>query len=372
METKKAYTHRFLARVVLEAETPLFIGSGETSLTTDAIVQRDIHGFPMIPGTSLTGVLRHALEDDENDITKWNSFFGYQAPRGKKGLGSQIKISSAYMILESGKVAEGLTPNFDTKNYVKFFQNLPVRQHVRITHKGVADVDNNGLFDNEVVYRGGKFLFEIELKGTEEDKPLWDEFINELKSPLFRVGQGTRKGYGHMEVSDLKSKVFDIREQADFEAYLSYNPSLNASNSILKSDNDSHKGDKGFIRYKLELKPESFFIFSAGYGDEEVDNIPVTESILEYKNSKLDLSEEKGLIPASSIKGALRHRTAFHYNKLLKKYADNITDDKYLELLKANNDAVYELFGAEVGVADRGNKENENYKSIVAGELLIK
>jgi len=376
METKKVYTHRYLARVVLEAETPLFIGSGETSLTTDAIVQKDIHGFPMIPGTSLTGVLRHALEDNESngsDNTKWNSFFGYQAPRGKKGLGSQIKISSAYLILENGKVAEGLSPDFDIENYIKFFQNLPVRQHVKITDKGVANTEKKGLFDNEVVYRGGKFLFEIELKGTEEDKHLWDEFINELKSPLFRIGQGTRNGYGHMEVSDLKSKVFDIREQADFEAYLNHNPSLNVINNVLEDEKNSYKGERKYIEYKLELKPESFFIFSAGYGDEEVDNIPVTEEIIEYENNKLKLTEQKGLIPGSSIKGALRHRTAFHYNKLLGKYADNITDNKYLELLKTNNDAVYELFGAEVSVANIGDEEDEYYKELSGhrGKVII-
>jgi hypothetical protein len=45
------YTHRYIARVVLEAETPLFVGSGEASLLTDALVQKDIHGFPMISGT---------------------------------------------------------------------------------------------------------------------------------------------------------------------------------------------------------------------------------------------------------------------------------------------------------------------------------
>ena len=72
------YTDRYLARVVLEAETPLFVGSGESSLLKDALVQKDMHGFPMMPGTSLTGVLRHALEDSGNDRKKWRSFFGYQ------------------------------------------------------------------------------------------------------------------------------------------------------------------------------------------------------------------------------------------------------------------------------------------------------
>jgi hypothetical protein len=46
---------------------------------------------------------------------------------------------------------------------------------------------------------------------------------------------------------------------------------------------------------------------------------------------------------------------------------DNITDEKYLELLKTNNDAVYELFGAKVGVANRGNEEDEYYYKELSG-----
>ena len=354
------YTHRYIARVVLKAETPLFVGSGETSLITDALVQKDIHGFPMILGTSLTGVLRHTLEDNTSTKGKWNSFLGYQADKGKKGLGSQVKISSAYLILKDGKVAEGLELNESLSEKLKYFQSLPVRQHVKMTDKGVADTDKKGLFDNEVVYRGGKFLFEIELKGTDKDKELWNKFLQALNSPLFRVGQGTRNGYGKLKVEHIESKIFDLQKDDDFEEYLNYNPSLNADNKLKPLTLKNENAD--LINYKLVLKPESFFIFSAGFGDEEVDNIPVTEQVLEYENEDLDLKDPKGLIPASSIKGALRHRTAFHYNKIKKKFADNITDKKYLELLDVYNEAVNELFGAEVGVENIGKKGDENYK----------
>ena len=67
--------HRYIARVVLEAETPLFVGSGETSLLKDALVQKDNHGFPMIQGTSLTGVLRHGIEDASKKIKKNGNHF---------------------------------------------------------------------------------------------------------------------------------------------------------------------------------------------------------------------------------------------------------------------------------------------------------
>ena len=352
MSDKMIYTHRYIARVVLQAETPLFVGSGETSLLKDALVHRDTHDFPMIQGPSLAGVLRHSLEDglSEKD-EKWNSFFGYQSTQGNKGLGSQVKISSAYLVLENGKVAEGLNPNFDVSEYKKFFENLPSRQHVRINEKGVAQ--KNALFDNEVVYKGCRFLFEVELKGTEKDKDLWNEFLNQLKSPLFRIGQGTRNGYGNLSVIEFKTKVFDL-ENGDFDAYLNFDNSLNAKNDCLH-DFDLIKKDD-LIHYKLVLKPENFFMFGAGYGDSEVDNVPVTEDVISYDaNNTLQKPQKQTLIPASSIKGALSHRTAFHYNKLngLKAELFKNQFDKIAKIYTGiNNLAVSELFGAQEGAEE--------------------
>jgi CRISPR/Cas system CMR subunit Cmr4 (Cas7 group RAMP superfamily) len=353
------YTHRYIARVILEAETPLFVGSGESSLLKDAPVQRDIHGFPMIQGTSLAGVLRHSLEDFEQDNEKWNSFFGYQSTKGKEGLGSKVKISSAHLVLKDGKVAEGLTISQDLKVFQKnHFENLPSRQHVRITDKGVADTNKAGLFDNEVVYKGCRFMFEIELKGTNTDQDLWHAMLCKLKSPLFRIGQGTRKGYGNLSVISCKTKEFDLTTPSDFTAYLNFDNSLNTSNDCLQEFTDFKNGER-LLHYKLVLKPESFFMFGAGFGDNEVDNIPVTEDVVFYEKGNIQAPTNQTLIPASSIKGALSHRTAFHYNRKIQRFADKYANEiksntkTLIEFVETYNDAVYELFGAEEGPKNR-------------------
>ena len=100
------HTHRYIARFKLEADTPLFVGSGQASLLKDAMVQKDSNGMPMINGTTLAGVLRHSLE--KND---WiDRIFGFA--EGDKGTGSQLKVSSAYMILENDIVSVGLIPSW--------------------------------------------------------------------------------------------------------------------------------------------------------------------------------------------------------------------------------------------------------------------
>ncbi|MGB2553898.1 hypothetical protein ACPF04_12160, partial [Campylobacter sp. MOP51] len=61
--------------------------------------------------------------------------------------------------------------------------------------------------------------------------------------------------------------------------------------------------------------PDNFFIFGSGVGDEESDQTPALEKTIDYE--KMALSDEKVVVPASSVKGALSHRTAFHYNKFM-------------------------------------------------------
>ena len=364
--------YRYLARVVIEAETPLFVGSGESSLLKDALVQRDNHGFPMIQGTSLTGVLRHAIEDASGvDKTDWQSFFGYQGNK-KEGEGSQLKVSSAYLILQNGKIAEALKINEDQKEFVSTFENLPVRQHVRITDKGVAK--EHGLFDNEVVYKGTRFLFEMELKGDSSDSNKWNKLISELQSQKFRIGQGTRNGYGDLSVRTIEQREFNLEDEKEFEEYLNLDPSLNADNSSLKKENATDdKAD--YTHYKLELKPDDFFIFSAGYGDDEVDNIPITEQVITYDNNDSIKKPDKNgltLIPASSIKGALSHRTAFHYNKLSNIYADKFDKDSFKVIAEiytgTNNRAVSELFGAEEGVEETKAFEHHSVEQYAIGQ----
>lgn len=54
-------TYRLLTRIVLQAETPLAIGSGNKNIKTDATVVRDVNFLPYIPATTLAGLIRHTL-----------------------------------------------------------------------------------------------------------------------------------------------------------------------------------------------------------------------------------------------------------------------------------------------------------------------
>jgi CRISPR/Cas system CSM-associated protein Csm3 (group 7 of RAMP superfamily) len=371
-----SYSHRYIARIQLEAQTPLFVGSGESSLLVDSIVQKDHFGLPIIQGSSLAGVLRHALLDrydfdkefdqfKEEVLNLWGTqFYGdskenfdkFKLSKGvkkddiTKGFGSRIKISSAKFLVNENKVIEQFDDlnGPEIENILVRFENLPTRQHVRITDKGVADSKNNGLFNNEIVYAGARFLFEIELIGTKNDKNSWDELLETIHSPQFRIGQGTRKGYGDFKVSSIKTRIYDLNKEADFDDYLAFDVSYNAKNegfNGFKSENSTK-----LTSYQLVLKPDRFFIFSEGSGDEEVDNKPLMEDKIVYEDGKIKFKKFT-VIPASSIKGAIAHRTAFHFNKKMKRWAGKGEATTY-----EDNEAVIALFGKKAGIEEKQEK----------------
>lgn len=59
------YNKIYVARIIVEADTPLFVGSGEVGLLSDMQVQRDHLGLPMIMGTTLAGVLRNEFQSNK-------------------------------------------------------------------------------------------------------------------------------------------------------------------------------------------------------------------------------------------------------------------------------------------------------------------
>ena len=311
------YTYRHIARIVIEAETPIAVGSGGSDILTDSPVVRDVNGLPFIPGSSLAGVLRHALgiADDEKGI------FGHHDEKG--GEGSRLSVTDAVMIGAEGKAMDGLQPGIDrTDVFYKHFVDLPIRQHVKIGDKGTAK--DGGKFDNEVVLRGTRFVFEMELVSDTADEPMFSNALRQLQDTAFRVGSGTRCGLGKVKVVSLKRRVLNLSIRKDLDAYLRKSSCLADSFDGAEEAVSCPVADSAWEKYVLKLKPLDFFSFGSGHGDDDVDDVPATESVVAWNDDGKPMVETgKTLIPATSVKGALAHRTAYHYNKLRGLFAGN-------------------------------------------------
>lgn len=346
MNKTESLNYRYLARIIIEAATPIVVKSGEKNILTDGVVLRDVNGMPYIPGTSIAGVMRHAWEDAKMDVEK---IFGFQ--KKKDGEGSKVIFTEARILDSEGKVVDGLQQVSDS--LLLEYKNLPIRQHVRMTHKGVAA--DKGKFDEEIVYAGTRFCFEMEMLGKESDSENFDKLLGILHNQTFRLGSGTRKGFGEIKLVSIWKKSLNIEDAEDLDLYLSKSSNLEESCHWFGDEDkmECTANSNGWTKYELCLTPENFFLFGSGYGDDEADMTPVKEKKVNWENGIGQLSEYSYLVPATSLKGAIAHRVAFHCNRLQKKYADLLSENERESCVGKNNEAVRLLFGSE------GNEKGE-------------
>ena len=321
----------FIAHITFEAKTALKIGSKNADFLQDSPIQKDWNGLPMILGTSLTGVLRKEFEDE---IAK-NIF-------GTGDLGSKTIISNALILNEKKEVTESLLLDSKKSDFLQKFIVLPIREHNAMNDKGVTI--KNAKFDEEVIYKGTRFKFSIEMiNETQEDKNNFFHLLDLLSQNSFRIGAGSSKGFGQIKVIEITYDEFDLNSDKYIKLTSSLNTTLSKTYEIKEFD------DKKYTKYELKLTPDDFFMFGSGFMDDEANMTPVYEKIIDYK--KQDLSEEKILIPASSVKGAISHRTTYYYNLLNNKFINK----------GGNADIVESIFGAK--------KDNE--KDSFKGNILI-
>ncbi len=356
--TMKFYPVRHVARIVIEAATPLAVGSGAKSFETDSEVALDVNDLPFISGSTLAGVLRHAagaranLNKKDKELAEGDLYKLWGYGMDDKGRGSQIIFSDARILGSDGKPVDGLQTDLDDSYYKALRRALPIRQHVRIGYKGTAE--KGGKFDNRIVFQGARFCFEIEVQShtADEQNTAIDDVINLLRRAEIRFGSGTRNGYGEVKLVSASSRTYDLAQPADLAAYESLSSGLQTSipggKTISELSTVSASGK--YEDLSLSITPRDFFLFGSGEADlsGESDMSPCVESVISWSNGKPTIvtgDKKRIVVPATSVKGALAHRTAFYYNKAQGIFADGM-DDK---ALKANsgqgNKAVQNLFG---------------------------
>lgn len=355
----KKYNYRHLVRFVIEAVSPISVGTGIKDFITDAPVLKDINSLPYIPGTSIAGVVRHTIGEE-----KAKRFFGYNdRKKTENSLGSEIIFSHAQMIGKDGFVIEGLKDiDYNDNEFYSYFKNLPIRQHNSIDAKGT--VKEGGKFDEQVVYKGTRFCFEIEKVSTEEKDEKLEDVIKTLFASDLRIGGGTRTGFGEVKVISCHHVCLNLTIPEDLIRYLQKSSSLNEQ-KFWKDENKIEKpGNTTSNRwnvYELTLKPDDFFLFGSGFGNENADMTPVKESVIVWDNDMPMFRNNYVLIPATSVKGAISHRVAYHYNRLTGIYADEIPKEEYKNHVGSKNAAVSALFG----------NESENPEEITRGNVVL-
>lgn len=358
------YTHRFFARFIIEAQTPLAVGSGEKDIITDALVATDVNGLPYIPGTAIAGVVRNMLKQEGVDT---DNYFGFQ--NENHGEGSQIIFTEAKILNSKGVVMDGMKLNACSDSLLEHYKSLPIRQHARIDEKGVAV--KAGKFDEQVVFAGSRFCFELEMVSDGENYSDFEKVMNQFQSQTFRIGSGTRCGFGEVKVIDILTANLNLKD--DLQSYLDKSSNLQESSKWTgwKPETFNSKGTNNWTKYELKLQPEDFFLFGSGFGDDEADMTPVKAKKVDWSSGTGVLKENLVLIPATSVKGALSHRVAFYWNKHQHVYAENFhSDEERKKVVGKNNEAVKRLFGSEGERTTDGNMKDQLRGNLIFSDVI--
>ena len=354
MAAIRKYQYRFLARIVVEAAAPLNIGSGNKGIKSDSLIVRDVNGLPFIPGTTLAGLLRHSLSQEEQETLM-----------GSQASGSSLVITEAKILDAGGTPVDGLAqPENLNSNLLSRYVELPIRQHVRIGHRGAAV--RHGKFDEEIVLKGTRFCFEIEFVADDKgQESKIKKLLSNLLSNTFRIGSGSRSGFGQIDVVSCKYRMLDLANDKERELYLAKSSSLSQEwegfvDDILEELKTLKPTSEAWVEYQLRLTPDDFFFFGSGYGNDAADMTYVRESYVAWNGNVATIKEkdEVLLVPASSVKGALSHRLAFHYNRLVGNTIESLQERGLTpeDVTGKNNPAVKALFGSEGEKSARGGE----------------
>lgn len=361
-----------IARCVIELRTPMSIGTGATDGVYDVALVEDANGLPTVPGTSIAGVLRH-LYRISFGADEANALFGFQSKRTHDraheldGQASDLQVSFGFVHDGTGRAVQGLISPDDQRlhdpllAWLRRLRHDPVfRNRVRINHRGAAA--DEGKFDRSIVPAGCRFAFEIRLWGTDRSEPRWQQTLDLLGHPLFRLGAATRSGLGTVQLVQAHAGCFDLRVAKEAARFRAVPRDINSTNNL--APHTINEVPHGVLSAKLDLRALDFWRVGQGdlplseQGDEtDADLLPLTEPVIEWEDGKVrNIGDQANsaqplrsvLVPATAIKGALSHRIAYHYHCRTGTFTESVfADPEGAVGWDKSNDckAIQDLFG---------------------------
>lgn len=340
------FSTRAYARITLELTGPCCISTGDDSFDSDLPFVTDANGLPMLPGTSIAGMLRAACLEHLRDFDD-REWFGYQ--ERDRGAASRVWVSNAHIHDEKNKPVDGQHRS-DFGSFLETLAIGEVRDHVRIDHLGVADTENRGKFDQQVLLAGTRFTFDLELVGHDGDEEelstMLEALVDVLGLPTVRLGGRVHSGLGGFIVQYIEGRLFNLSVASDYDAYCALPVSLATPANLdrLPTPGRSMHGSVG--TYTIEITPETFFYIGAGEALEDGPRAPQIATVrgrrVIWSHGFNTISDPIPYIPATSIKGAISHRFCFHYNRLTGAFADA---SPLTGVVGESNAGVRELFG---------------------------
>lgn len=317
-----------LGLVTIEFESPFLIGASEADQLHDEVFVTDANGLPCIPGPTLAGILRHALASDEEGRAAADQLFGFQAADG--GEASRLRVSFASVHGADDRPVPFRGARSDDP-VLAFLKAGAARDHVRIDMRGVAD--GRGKFDVLAVPAGARFSFEL-MVSHDSGQRLADVLALLGRAEL-RVGRHGRSGLGRFKVVRALGASFDLAQAADIRRLGEVPVALEqqaGSKALKPLPIATAKAGSAWAHAHITLVPIGTWVVGGGTAtgrepasgrDREWGRLPLAERRVTWTRrgetevgAVVDPKQAPYVIPGSSIKGVLRHRTAFHARRL--------------------------------------------------------
>lgn len=266
---------------LLKLESPAIIGSGNHDNADIEVICDSLTMKPIIPATSLGGVIRHYFNDNVVcDKSYFEKFFG--AAKTQKG-GMQSSFFLADLTSDDAKVS--------------------IRDGVKIDNeKGVAL--ETGKYDYEIIERKSTFAFYLELNiKNEADEIPFKKYlatiIHLLENKRIFIGAKKNSGFGECKLFDTKIVEYDFSNSDDIIMW------LNKTKKETTSLNEEHfKVNENVFEVNAWFALNGSMIIKTAPDDKDS-----TDSVHIKSNGKLTL-------PGTSIKGAVRSRAEKILNRI--------------------------------------------------------
>jgi CRISPR/Cas system CSM-associated protein Csm3 (group 7 of RAMP superfamily) len=307
-----------LLRVTLQALAPLMIASGEEDALHDVLLVRDPNDLPTIPATSIAGALRARIGDRHND------WFGSETPERRQR--SAVTFTDGLfhwsdnlprdgMVLGEARAALARDP---LCREVLGSADPVMRQHVRLSAHGV--VDGSGKFTRSAVPAGARFTFEVRTSLAEAA----DEIERLVKAGIW-LGGATRSGYGQMACVALGREDLTLpRDMARWTAIVTKD--IGTESAIRTRPVE---GSKVSSTWTIGGRIEGTLLIGAESGTLEEDRVPWREPRIQWTGDRGSFQRNCLVVPGTSIKGPIRHRTLFHLRRLKVAHAEEVNDDLF-------------------------------------------
>ena len=271
-------------------QSPLRIGAGESGeQETDIYVLKNRAQKPIIPGSSLAGILRSACRSLKNEEPSFvNILFG----------GEHLPYTHTKKEIRQSAI--------DVNDIVLEDFQIVIRDGVAINHKTGTSIDGSK-HNYEAVDEGahGKLELVVTVRKEHEDSRRDIEELSRTIAQMLvqgiRIGSLTTKGFGLGYCPTVTISFYDFINRSAVKAWIL---KMDHATETISSDNRQFYTPENFVvDAKLAINGSLLIRHAI---DEKVGDLPIKAEHLQRRDKNGHVKQY--IIPGTSLKGVFRHQ----------------------------------------------------------------